>query len=44
MANALEEAKANTLNNTFVDIKTEALIYKLAVSLLDAKPEILEEK
>ena len=44
MAHTLAEAQANTLNNTPVDVKAEALIDKAAVTLLDAEPETLVDK
>ena len=39
MAHILAEADANRVDITLVDVKAEALIDKLAVTLLEAEPE-----
>ena len=44
MAHILAEAKANRVDNTLVDVKAEALIDKLAVTLLEAEPDTLGDK
>ena len=44
MAHILAEAEANRVDNTLVDVKPEALIDKLAVTLLEAEPDTLGDK
>ena len=44
MAHILAEAEANRVDNTLLDVKAEALIDKLAVTLLEAEPDTLGDK